>query len=522
MDSYLELCAIDERIVYTAHNAGMLLGDTPALLLTVEGTARLLRGSQPYELQRGSLMLLSPGGQFEIVECGKGGVRFYILQFDCYRRVEKGRDHLLYRRSYTGMLEDRKLAEDGVPRLLGAFERLHAWHCSPSAAKNPLAGRRYLLEVVEQSLHNQPHVQEEAPITRAIQYIEAHYREALNRTRLAELTGYHPHYFSRKFYQETGMSVTDYITARRMREAKEKLLTTLCSVRDIAAQTGYSDALYFSRKFHRYTGKYPTEYRREPKRIVAYHFLGTLLQLGLRPIAAESHLMRYSYQLREELAGMTSFEAWDLDKLRSLAPELIVASNYVSAELRRQLAGIAPVLIQSEAASPLENLRMLGRLSGREQEAEQAVLRMQRFAAQGREQLTAWQEHAGTVGVYEISAGKLYMMGQYDRCCYAVYHMLGLRPPETIARRMRDNGLYLALTPDQFGAYAADHMIVCMYEEEGMALTEQLMASEAWTALPAVRSGQVYHIPIGSTWYNDGLSLERQMAFIIQLLLHNR
>ncbi|MFB9274881.1 helix-turn-helix domain-containing protein [Cohnella cellulosilytica] len=498
--------------------------DIPALLLVTEGEGSLQLGESICNLHFGCLALLAPGSRAQL-RCPEGsGLHAYLLQFDVYRLIEQGRNHLLHRRSHEILPQPGLLADRSGPRLFELFKLLHEAGQSPNKTSLSLTLQRLLLETVELSFaRSEDGVPSgEDPIRKAIRHIHEHYGSELNRTMLAELTGYHPHYFSRKFLQETGLRVSDYIATVRMRKAKEMLLTTFVPIRDIAARTGYGDALYFSRKFRQLTGAYPTEYREAPKRVAVYHFLGTMLQLGIKPIACESHMLRYSDQLHDKTGGIESFESWDLDRLRTLKPELIVASNYMHAELRGQLEEIAPVLIKSEEVRPLDNLKVFGSLLRREREADAALTRMLALATQLRERLSRWQGETVTTAVYELSAGHLYVMGRYDRCCYAAYEMLGLRPPASVANRLADSGTYLRLEPDQLAEYAADHMIVCMYEEEGMELTEGLTESEPWNSLPAVRRRQVYKVPIGLYWYNDGLSLERQMLMIADLLLHGK
>ena len=58
------------------------------------------------------------------------------------------------------------------------------------------------------------------------------------------------------------MSLVDFITAERMKKAKELLSTTDRSIRDIALAVGYSNISYFSRQFKRSQGKTPLEFRR--------------------------------------------------------------------------------------------------------------------------------------------------------------------------------------------------------------------------------------------------------------------
>ena len=67
------------------------------------------------------------------------------------------------------------------------------------------------------------------------------------------------------FKRERGETMQQYHTRLRMNTACYLLKSTLMSVREIAAETGYSDALYFSRCFRAAKGMSPTEFRRSKR-----------------------------------------------------------------------------------------------------------------------------------------------------------------------------------------------------------------------------------------------------------------
>lgn len=68
---------------------------------------------------------------------------------------------------------------------------------------------------------------------------------------------------SRALSDITGRRTKELITDRRMLEAARLLRYTDHSIREVAAQAGFSDQLYFSRAFKRYHHASPTEYRDE-------------------------------------------------------------------------------------------------------------------------------------------------------------------------------------------------------------------------------------------------------------------
>ena len=70
-------------------------------------------------------------------------------------------------------------------------------------------------------------------------------------------------YLSNLFRREVGMTITDYVTDRRIRTAADLLLTTNNPVKTVAKQVGIMDVHYFSRLFKRKTGMSPSQYREE-------------------------------------------------------------------------------------------------------------------------------------------------------------------------------------------------------------------------------------------------------------------
>lgn len=70
-------------------------------------------------------------------------------------------------------------------------------------------------------------------------------------------------YLSNLFRQEVGMTITDYVTERRIQSAADLLLTTQYPIKTVAKQVGIMDVHYFSRLFKKKMGKPPSQYRED-------------------------------------------------------------------------------------------------------------------------------------------------------------------------------------------------------------------------------------------------------------------
>ncbi len=99
-------------------------------------------------------------------------------------------------------------------------------------------------------------------IQKVINQINLHMNSNLSLKSLAAQCYISPSYLSNVFKQETGQTLTDYISTRRMERAAKLLLTTNARVAVIAEEVGILDVNYFTKMFKSATGQTPTHYRR--------------------------------------------------------------------------------------------------------------------------------------------------------------------------------------------------------------------------------------------------------------------
>jgi two-component system response regulator YesN len=100
----------------------------------------------------------------------------------------------------------------------------------------------------------------------ALDYIEKNYTQAtLNLNEVANAIGVSPNYFSGMFSQEMDMTFVEYVTNKRMEQAKRLLAEQQLSSAETAAAVGYKDAHYFSSVFKKAVGMSPREWRSRPQ-----------------------------------------------------------------------------------------------------------------------------------------------------------------------------------------------------------------------------------------------------------------
>ncbi len=97
------------------------------------------------------------------------------------------------------------------------------------------------------------------------EYINTHPEEKLMLSTLAEKAGYTESYLSRKFAQEMGCSITDYIQQSKIERSKFLLTNSEYTVDEISDLLGFGSRSYFSNVFKKIVGESPTQYRKNHK-----------------------------------------------------------------------------------------------------------------------------------------------------------------------------------------------------------------------------------------------------------------
>ncbi|MCR2803895.1 helix-turn-helix transcriptional regulator [Paenibacillus soyae] len=100
-----------------------------------------------------------------------------------------------------------------------------------------------------------------AHIEAIMDWVELHYKRPFSLELLAEELHLSPTYVSHLFKQYTGVSLTDYVTGRRIREACALLGNSDKPVGQIASEIGGFGAPYFCKLFKKHKGMTPLDYR---------------------------------------------------------------------------------------------------------------------------------------------------------------------------------------------------------------------------------------------------------------------
>ena len=93
-------------------------------------------------------------------------------------------------------------------------------------------------------------------------YLNDYYREDITLDDLAEKFYISRSYLTRIFKETTGITVVQYLTVVRIRQAARLLRETDSPITEIADLCGFGNVTYFEKVFNRIRGMTPRQYRK--------------------------------------------------------------------------------------------------------------------------------------------------------------------------------------------------------------------------------------------------------------------
>ena len=101
----------------------------------------------------------------------------------------------------------------------------------------------------------------------ATEYIQEHLTQPLTLEEIAQKAGMSRSYFSTVFRQAYGITLWEYIVAKRIQYATGLLSEREYTILDVALRSGFNNTTNFNRAFRKLTGRTPTVYQQEALRV---------------------------------------------------------------------------------------------------------------------------------------------------------------------------------------------------------------------------------------------------------------
>ncbi len=158
----------------------------------------------------------------------------------------------------------RRAVEDS-PQLEPIMEKNHTWMARiiEVADFETLAAvlRQALDDFIDQ-IYAIGYGESNRHVTRAMNYVAHHYKEALTLDDVARETGLSTYRIAHLIKEQTGKSLKRHVHYLRIKEARRLLEETTLDLAEIAVAVGFYDQSYFTRQFRTYTGTTPARHRR--------------------------------------------------------------------------------------------------------------------------------------------------------------------------------------------------------------------------------------------------------------------
>lgn len=170
-----------------------------------------------------------------------------------------------------------RLAQPAGRRLHVAPEQRRVWIDELTALADELANRRdgyaeaarahvtlllVRLARLDTDVPGDLRQHDEPLLAGAFDTIEARFREPISTRDVADAVGVSPGHLTTVVRRGTGRTVGQWVTERRLQEARRLLATTDLTVTAVAGRVGYADPGYFVRRFRVAHGLAPQEWRR--------------------------------------------------------------------------------------------------------------------------------------------------------------------------------------------------------------------------------------------------------------------
>lgn len=222
-----------------------------AIVLFIEGEIEYFFSDRSIVAKKGDLLLL-PGNVAYRGMVQSKTVAFFVLDFKC----TSDDAFLQFGAPCTLIPQDFDALSNGFS------EALSAWNQQKTDASFKVKSFLYstLADIVESDQIVPNHTQASHILT----YISEHYTDSdLSVALLCERFYISEAQLRRNIIKATGITTNEYIILLRINRAKQELVCTDKSVKQIAWECGFSSAYYFSRCFHQHTGLSPKAFREQ-------------------------------------------------------------------------------------------------------------------------------------------------------------------------------------------------------------------------------------------------------------------
>jgi iron complex transport system substrate-binding protein len=292
------------------------------------------------------------------------------------------------------------------------------------------------------------------------------------------------------------------------------LLLTACGNKsEEGASSGEKDSKNETRIYKGENGD--VEVPAEPKRVamMAATYAGNLLDLGITPIAVNEYPKQNKFY-GDKLDKAEVVTADSYEKLLELDPDLII--TYSDDKNIKKYEEIAPTVTMTYDKYDYKEQHIeIGKMVGKEKEAKAWVKEWEKKAADARKKVKDAIGEDKTFMVMEAYGKDMYVYGEnWGRGTEVIYQALELKAPKKLEEDVFGPG-WKAISTEVIPTYAGDYIFVGTGAGNP---DNSFMESDVWKELPAVKNGNAIKFDSESFYFNDPISLEKELEIIVEEL----
>jgi len=262
-----------------------------------------------------------------------------------------------------------------------------------------------------------------------------------------------------------------------------------------------------------------------PQRIIAHYYAAEMVALGI-PITGTNYVNAEEVLTKDQLQGVEDIGgdtlAPNLEKLLTLAPDLIIVPDFLETNNLEALSKIAPTVVISYGSDVFSRLRTLGEIVGKPDNAEAWIKSYTVRTAEKRSLVKPFIKEGETASAFVLYLEKkLYIYGP-QRLGPTMYDALGFKVPAKAAELFQNDKetLWKEISLETLPDYVGDRVfLVTQKDEAAKKEIEEIINGPIWKTLPAVKNKHAY--VVGNRWgLNDPLSLEWVLDEMTKLIVN--
>lgn len=246
------------------------------MIYMLEGTAEMFDSGNRYIVRSGDCIIFHPKSIHSIFSSDGAPLRYAVLKFDLnqlnlkpayapklkelFKNAEQKKMPIFFNSALASRMNSKTLFLSCVQE---ANEKSYGYDLMIQSHLYNL-----LMQIVRQwqnldfSIGNEVfHASTSYDIDTITEYIEAHIRDSIQVSDIAQKCNMSYSCFAKKFHMIYGVSCKEYIVKIRIFKVEDYLLFTDFDLNYISQETGFSDCSHMIRNFKKYRGITPKQYR---------------------------------------------------------------------------------------------------------------------------------------------------------------------------------------------------------------------------------------------------------------------